>query len=158
VNLSNRDSASIQHGRIKIQNTEAVVEMGSELLTRVPDGEEKKIELPDQKFEIKEYGEPIEQEVKRPGVNEMTTVYPEIGTKTVILQPELSIRNNGELNIVGHARGMVLPNINEPPVRSIVASNRANKQTKMELTKEKSVVFMEKDPNYRGQFDRGGCN
>lgn len=135
----------------------AVATLDGEEVLRVRPGAERSVALPEQSVTVKTYGEAEEREIRRPGVEGTTTVHPVVGTEEVAVTPQLTLRNDGSVDVFGAAKAAVVPNVREFPVRGLVDGNRASETIDVETVPDSDLVVIHREYDYRPVVDQRGC-
>ena len=142
---------------VSLEGSTAVVTLDGEQLARVRPGAERSVALPERSVTVNEYGDAEEREIERPGVEGTTTVHPVAGTEEVTVTPELTLRNDGTVEVFGAPKAAVLPDVPEFPVRGLVDGNRASETVDVETVPESNLVVIHREYDYRPVVGQREC-
>jgi hypothetical protein len=92
---------------VTMEDTEVIVNQGSETLGTVAEGKKSSFQLSEKSVEIGEFSEPVER--SRDGVDQTVTVKEQVGTKSVSVTPEVTVMNRGQLPVYGGPGANVIP-------------------------------------------------
>lgn len=142
---------------VKMEGGTAVVSQDGNQVLRVSPESEATQGLSEQTVTVKKYGDPVEREIKRPGHEGTYTVRPVVGTEKTTVTPELTVRNNGTLELFGAPKVAVIPDIPEYPILGILKGNIAADNMKVESVPNSDLFVVHRDYDHGPLFGQRRC-
>ena len=142
---------------VRMEKRAAIVSRDGQQILRVPAGTESTVTLPERTVTVTKYGDPEEREIKRPGYEGTQTVRPAVGTEEVPITPELTVRNNGVVEMFGASGAVVVPDVPEYLILGILEGNTASDDVKVESIPDSDLFIVHRDYERAPIFDQQGC-